>query len=161
MVEQALQTIVQYADAAMVGRLGVQATAAVGLTTTVTWLTNSPLWALGTGVLACIAFAVGAKDDRTARTAAMQGIWLALIAGTVMTAVTECIAPFLPEWLNAEEDIRADGSAYYAIVCAPLVFRALSVILGSALRASGDTRTPMFVNLLMNLINVVLNFFFI
>ena len=45
MIEQALQTIVQYADSAMVGRLGVQATAAVGLTTTVTWLTNSPLWA--------------------------------------------------------------------------------------------------------------------
>lgn len=64
MIEQALQTIVQYADSAMVGRLGVQATAAVGLTTTVTWLTNSPLWALGIGVLACIAKAVGEKDER-------------------------------------------------------------------------------------------------
>ena len=72
MLEQALQTCVQYADSAMVGRLGVQATAAVGLTTTVTWLTNSPLWALGIGVLACVARAVGAKDDRTARSAACR-----------------------------------------------------------------------------------------
>ena len=52
MVEEALTTIVQYIDAAMVGRLGAFASAAVGLTSTVTWLVNAPLWALGTGVLA-------------------------------------------------------------------------------------------------------------
>lgn len=161
MVEQALQTIVQYADSAMVGRLGVQATAAVGLTTTVTWLTNSPLWALGTGVLACVARAVGAKEEKTARSAAMQAIWLALIVGGVLTIVTEVIAPHLPGWLGADPEIRGEGSAYFAIICAPLVFRAMSFILGSALRASGDTRTPMFVNLGMNAINVVLNFFLI
>ena len=157
MVEQALQTIVQYADSAMVGRLGVQATAAVGLTTTVTWLTNSPLWAMGAGVLACIARAIGAKDDRCARSAAQQGIWLALIVGAAMTLITEFAAPHLPRWLGADPDIHKEGSLYFAILCAPLVFRALSFILGSALRASGDTRTPMLVNLGMNAINVALN----
>ncbi len=161
MVEQALQTVVQYADSAMVGRLGVQATAAVGLTTTVTWLTNSPLWAMGTGVLACIAHAIGAKDDRTVRSAAQQGIWLALILGGVMTLITEICAPFLPGWLGADPDIRTDGYRYFAIICAPMTFRALSFILGSALRASGDTRTPMVVNLGMNAINIVLNFLLI
>lgn len=161
MVEQALQTIVQYADSAMVGRLGVQATAAVGLTTTVTWLTNSPLWALGIGVLACIARAVGAKEEKTTRSAAMQAIWLALIVGVLMTIVTQSIAPFLPEWLNADPEIRREGTLYFSIICAPLIFRAMSFILASALRASGDTRTPMLVNLGMNAINVALNFFLI
>lgn len=161
MLEQALQTCVQYADSAMVGRLGVQATAAVGLTTTVTWLTNSPLWALGIGVLACVARAVGAKDERTARSAAMQAVWMALISGALLTLLTQWIAPHLPGWLNADPEIRRDGALYFSIVCAPLIFRALSFILGSALRASGDTRTPMLVNLGMNAINVVLNFFLI
>ena len=161
MVEQALQTVVQYADSAMVGRLGVQATAAVGLTTTVTWLTNSPIWALGVGVLACIAKAVGEKDERKTRSAAMQAVWMALISGAILTLVTELIAPFLPGWLNADAEIRREGYLYYAIVCAPMLFRSLSVILGSALRASGDARTPMLVNLGMNLINIVLNLFLI
>ena len=161
MLEQALQTCVQYADSAMVGRLGVQATAAVGLTTTVTWLTNSPLWALGIGVLACVARAVGAKDERTARSAAMQAVWMALISGALLTLLTQWIAPHLPGWLNADPEIRRDGALYFSIVCAPLIFRALSFILSSALRASGDTRTPMLVNLGMNAINVVLNFFLI
>lgn len=161
MVEQALQTIVQYADSAMVGRLGVRAMAAVGLTTTVTWLTNAPLWAMGAGVLACIARAIGAKNLDRARSAAQQGIWLALIVGVAMTLITELAAPRLPGWLGAEPDIRQDGYLYFAILCAPLIFRALSYILGSALRASGDTRTPMLVNLGMNAINVLLNFLLI
>ena len=105
MLEQALQTCVQYADSAMVGRLGVQATAAVGLTTTVTWLTNSPLWALGIGVLACVARAVGAGDERTARSAAMQAVWMALISGALLTLLTQWIAPHLPGWLNADPEI--------------------------------------------------------
>jgi len=161
MVEQFLQTIVQYADTAMVGQLGVQATASVGLTSTVTWLTNSPMWAMGTGVLAVIARAVGAKDDRRTRSAAMSGIWLALIVGTAMLVITELCAPHLPGWLGADESIRRPGSLYFAIICAPMLFRALSMMMGSALRASGDTRTPMRVNLGMNLINVVLNFLLI
>ncbi len=161
MIEQALQTIVQYADSAMVGALGVQATASVGLTTTVTWLTNSPLWALGTGVLACIAKAVGERDSQKTRSAALQAIWMAIIGGLALMLITETVAPFLPSWLNADREIRRDGYLYYAIVCAPMIFRALSVILGSALRASGDARTPMLVNLGMNIINIVLNLFMI
>ena len=46
-VEQALQTLVQYIDTAMVGRLGAQASASVGLTSTMTWLVNAPLFAMG------------------------------------------------------------------------------------------------------------------
>lgn len=52
MLEQLLQTVVQYADSAMVGQLGAQATAAVGLTTPVNWLVNSPMFAMGVGFLA-------------------------------------------------------------------------------------------------------------
>lgn len=40
-LQEALQTIVQYIDTAMVGRIGADASAAVGLTTSMTWLVNS------------------------------------------------------------------------------------------------------------------------
>ena len=70
MLEQALQTIVQYADSAMVGQLGAQATAAVGLTAPVNWLVNSPMFAMGIGFLACISRSIASKEAKTARTAA-------------------------------------------------------------------------------------------
>jgi hypothetical protein len=66
MLEQLMQTAVQYIDTAMVGSLGTEATAAVGATTTVGWLIGSSISALGIGFLAFIAKAFGAKDDRLA-----------------------------------------------------------------------------------------------
>ena len=59
MLEQLMSTAVQYVDAAMVGRLGAQATAAVGATTTVSWLIGSTVSALGIGFLSFIAQAYG------------------------------------------------------------------------------------------------------
>lgn len=161
MLEQLLQTVVQYADSAMVGQLGAQATAAVGLTTPVNWLVNSPMFAMGVGFLACISRALGARDDRTARAAAGQSIFAVLILGTVMGIITVGLSPLIPGWLNAAPEIRDTAGQYFAIVSLPMLFRASSIIFASALRASGNTRTPMLVSLAMNAINVVLNFLLI
>ena len=87
-IEQALQTVVQYADTAMVGQIGAQASAAVGLTITVTWLVNSPLFAMGVGVLALIAKSIGENDLEKARAASSQAVWIALALGLVMGAAT-------------------------------------------------------------------------
>ena len=59
-LEQALQTGAQYVDTAMVGRIGMQASAAVGLTASAMWLITGPLAAIGMGVLSCISKAIGA-----------------------------------------------------------------------------------------------------
>ena len=61
MLEQLMQTAVQYIDTAMVGSLGTQATAAVGATSTVNWLISSSISALSIGFLAYIAKSIGAK----------------------------------------------------------------------------------------------------
>lgn len=161
MLEQALQTVVQYADSAMVGQLGAQSTAAVGITTPVNWLVNAPMFAMGVGFLACISRALGAKDEKTARTAAGQTIFAVLILGIGIGLLTVGLSPFIPGWLNAAPEIQATASRYFAIVCLPMIFRAASVLFSSALRAAGNTRTPMLVNAAMNAINLVLNFFLI
>ena len=69
MLEQLMQTAVQYIDTAMVGSLGTQATAAVGSTTTVNWLLQSTISALSIGFLAFIAKACGEKDIPKAKKA--------------------------------------------------------------------------------------------
>ena len=66
-VEQVMQTAVQYIDTAMVGSLGTQATAAVGATGTVGWMIFSTISALGVGFLAMIAQAIGAGDESVSK----------------------------------------------------------------------------------------------
>ena len=73
MLEQLMQTAVQYIDTAMVGTLGTAATAAVGATTTVNWLLSSTVSALGVGLLAYISQARGAGRDEDARRARAAG----------------------------------------------------------------------------------------
>lgn len=72
MLEQLMQTAVQYIDTAMVGTLGTQATAAVGSTATVNWLVGSTISAIGTGFLAIISQSLGAKEEHTARRAGLR-----------------------------------------------------------------------------------------
>ena len=76
MLEQLLQTAVQYIDTAMVGSLGTQAMAAVGATTTIGWLVGSTISALSIGFLAYISQADGAGDRAKVSRAASQAALL-------------------------------------------------------------------------------------
>lgn len=157
-LEQALQTAVQYVSSAMVGRLGANASAAVGLTTTVNWLINSPAFAMGIGVLSYISLCIGAKKFEKARIAAVQSIIITIILGIIMGVITLSISPFLPRWLGAAPEIQRDASLYFGIICIPMLFRVATIIFGAVLRSTGDMKTPMIVNLIMNIINIILNF---
>ncbi len=161
MLEQLMQTAVQYIDTAMVGSLGTSATAAVGATSTVNWLVNSSISALGVGFLAFIARSLGAGDERKARRAAMQAVLAVLTVGTLFTTVTLSLSGVIPALMQVDEVIRPLASAYFFILYVPMLPRAASIIFGTVLRAAGDTRTPMKTGVAVNLINVVLNFLLI
>ena len=161
MLEQLLQVAAQYVDSAMVGRLGAAATATVGATVTINWMVGSTLSALGIGFLAYIAREYGAKRYENASRAVAQSVAAALIAGLGFTALTLGLSRYIPGWMNAAEDIRGAASRYFFIIYTPMLLRAATVIFGTVLRASGDTRTPMKVNLLVNAVNVVMNYLLI
>ncbi len=160
-LDQLLQTVVIYADTAMVGRIGANASAAVGLVTPVTWLINGPIFGLGIGVLAFISRNNGAKKYDEIKVAAVQAIYLALICGGLFSVVIVAISPYLPAWLGGAPEIQWDTTKYLAITGGATIFRSVSIVLGCALRGTGDTKTPMINNTLMNAVNVILNFLFI
>lgn len=161
MLEQLLQTAVQYLDTAMVGSLGTMATAAVGSTGTVNWLIMGMISAIGVGFLACISQSTGAGNIARAKKAAAQSVSATLFLGIIYTAVVVSISRYIPVWMKADVSIREIAGRYCLITFSPLLFRTASVIFGTVLRAAGDTKTPMKVGLTVNVINVVLNFLFI
>ena len=161
MLEQLMQTAVQYIDTAMVGSLGTQATAAVGATSTVNWLINSTISALSVGFLAYIARSLGAGDRDSARRASGQAVLATLVAGTFFTLLTVSLSGVIPVWMQTEASIQALASRYFLILYLPMLPRTASIIFGTVLRAAGDTRTPMKIGLIVNGINVALNFLLI
>ncbi|MBR3763014.1 MAG: MATE family efflux transporter [Clostridia bacterium] len=161
MLEQLMQTAVQYIDTAMVGALGTDATAAVGATTTVGWLVGGMISAFGVGFLSLIAQACGAGDREKAARASAQAAVVTLTVGVVFTAVTLALSGLIPRWMQVQERILPMASRYFFILYLPMLPRAATIIFGALLRAAGDTRTPMKVGAVVNLINVVLNFLLI
>jgi len=161
MLEQLMHTAVQYVDMAMVGSLGTQATAAVGATTTVNWLVGSTVSALGVGFLAQIAQALGAGEQQKAKRLAAQTMLVTLCAGLLFTVLTVCISGVLPRWMQVDLPVRKLASRYFLILYLPMLPRAAITLFSTVLRAAGDTKTPMKVGMLTNLINVTLNFLLI
>lgn len=161
MLEQLMQTAVQYIDTAMVGSLGTQATAAVGGTTTVNWLVNSTISALGVGFLTFIARAYGANDKKTAARVTSQAVLATLVAGIFFTILTLGLSSKIPVWMKVDPDIQALSASYFFIIYMPMLPRAATIIFGTALRAAGDTKTPMQVGIGVNIINIILNTLFI
>lgn len=160
-VEQIFQTIVQYVDSAMVGRIGADASAAVGVTSTAMWLMNSFSFAVGVGFLACISRAAGAGEIKQARTISAQAVLVSLVVGLITGGAGVLISGGLPRWMGAAPEICGPASVYFAILCGSLIFRCPVIVFGSVLRAAGDMRTPMYVNAVTNLVNVIFNFLLI
>ena len=161
MLEQLMQTAVQYIDTAMVGALGTHATAAVGSTTTVNWLISSSLSALSVGFLSFIARAYGADDHKQAARVASQTVLAVLVTGTLFTALCLGLSPQVPVWMQVDPAIRDTAARYFFILYTPMLPRAAIIIFGTALRAVGDTKTPMRVGLIVNGVNVAGNFLLI
>ena len=161
MLEQLMQTAVQYIDTAMVGTLGTSATAAVGATTTVNWLVNSTISALSIGFLAYIAKAFGEGDREKAKRSVSQAVLTVLVVGAFFTALTLSLSGMIPVWMQVDPDIRTLAAQYFFILYMPMLPRTATIIFGTVLRASGDTKTPMKIGILVNAVNVVLNFLLI
>lgn len=161
MMEQLMQTAVQYIDTAMVGSLGTEATAAVGSTSTVNWLVSGLVASVGVGFLAYVAKAFGANETKTIRKASAQATMAVLVVGTILTVVTLALSKIVPVWMQVDPEIQDTAATYFFIVYTPMLARAATIIYGTFLRASGDTKTPMRAGIWTNMINVVLNFLLI
>ena len=161
MLEELLQTAVQYIDTAMVGTLGTQATAAVGATSTVNWLVISTISALGIGFLSYISQACGAGDVRKVARTSAQAVLTVLVCGMLFTALTLGLSRYVPVWMQVDPAIQSLTARYFFILYTPMLFRTATIIFGTLLRATGDSKTPMRVGILVNCVNVVLNFLLI
>lgn len=160
-IEQLLSTLLQYVDTAMVGQLGEDATAAVSVTTTVSWLMNSIPSALSVAVLAMIAKAVGSGDEEKVRRISRHCALAVPLIGIVLCAAALCLSPYIPAWMGAEESIRGQASFYFFMINIPMIFRCSGIIFAAALRAVSSVRIPLVINFGSNFLNVILNYLLI
>ena len=161
-VELLLQTAVNYVDTAMVGSIGVNATAAVSITMSTIWLINGFMNAVGIGYSVLAAHSIGEGNYEQAKVIIRQSILAIGVAGIFLTLiVTLFIAPNLPAWMHAEKEVVPLARSYLRIIGMGYLFNISLIVCSNLLRCAGDTKTPMKFNILTNIINVVGNYLLI
>lgn len=161
-IEQILQTAVNYVDTAMVGSIGTYATAAIGVCTSTIWLLMGVMNIAGVGFSVMVARRIGEGDHESARAIIRQALLATVLLGLSITMVVELIvAPNLPRWMGADEEVLPHAVAYFRIIGAGYLFNTALLVTSGILRCMGDTKTPLKYNLMTNIINVIGNFLLI
>lgn len=147
----------QYIDSSMVGHLGREASAAIGLVASSTWLLMGLCRALTVGFCVQTAQRIGAGEERDARNLVKQSLLVGVAFGMVLAALSAALAGPLPHWLGAEESIWADASAYFLVFALFLPALQLNGLGAALLQAGGNMRTPSALLVLMCGLDVLFN----
>jgi putative MATE family efflux protein len=151
-----LQVLTTTVDLIMVGRLGEASIAAVGVGGNLVFFTQTVMIGVSSGTIALVARAFGAKSRREAdhflSQSLVAGVLLALPMVLVGTAFADAIVrPFSPT-----PQVQSLSAAFVSTIFLSMPF--LFVISTAALRAAGDTRTPLIIGVIENVVNFGINY---
>ena len=162
MVEQLGYALLGVVDTILVGQLiGSDALAAVGLGTLLIWLPMCGSAAIAIGATAVVARDTGAGDTARFQQALRDSLALALAWGAVAAVLMVILAKPMLLLMGADEDVVPLGTTFMRAVGPSMALQSLIFAGGGALRGAGDTRTPMLIALVVNVVNVVLAYFLI
>ena len=149
--------IMQYIDAAMVGSLGANGSAAIGLVASSTWLLGGLCSAVSTGFTVLVAQSVGAGDNSLARKIVKIGLVCALGFSFVLGTIGVLISTPLPEWLKGSVAIKGDATKYLMVYAISLPAVQITGIAGGMIQASGNMKFPSIMHIIMCGLDVIFN----
>lgn len=154
-VQQVSFSMVQLVDTALVGHLGEDALAGVRLAGQLFWFSQAGIVAVGIGATAIVARAVGAgegdKASRVLQTAFAMSLAWGILMGVLMFTIGGTVLGFL----GAEPAARDNGATFLKYSAIGMPFMSLLFAGNAAQQGAGDTRSPMVVGLVINVVNVI------
>ncbi len=155
------QSLLNIVDTFWVGKLGATAVAALSMSWPVVFIIIALAAGIATGATALVARFIGAKDIEKAGQAVQSAMVLSLVISLLLTGVGLVYAPQLFIFLGASGELYQQALSYTNIIFYGTVFMVLLFTLGAVLRGEGDTKTPMKIGIVMNIINLGLDPIFI
>lgn len=155
--EQILNFLIGFVDTYLAGEISREATAAVGTGAYFGWFLTLAFALVNTGVAALVSRAFGAGDRATANRVLGQGFALGFAVGVVLSLAVFFAADQIARQFMVETSAAATCAAYLRIDALSYVFASLTFVGAAALRAAGDTRTPMRIMAAVSVINAVVS----
>ena len=150
-----LESLVGLVDALMVGRLGANAVAGVGVGTQILHAVSVMNMALATGTVALVARHIGGNDHQAAEGVVIQSLYLAVAMGLAIAVPVYLWAPQLVSIFKVEPAVLRSGAEFVRVIMLGVPCMAVFAVIAAGLRGAGDMRTPLLIGVLVNLVNVV------
>lgn len=157
MVENILQMTMGMVDSYLVASLGLVALSGVSVANNILAVYQAIFIALGAAVSARLAGSLGKYQSEQGTPLIQQSINVTVLISLLLSAFAVFGGSSLLRFLGTEIAVRQAGATYLALVGGTIVFQGLMVSLGAMLRAQGKPRLPMYVSLLVNVLNVILS----
>ena len=161
MLAQISTVLMFFIDASMVGHLGAEASASIGLIESTTWLVGSLLSAAATGFSVQVAHFIGANDFVKARQVFRHALICGLAFSVFLSLIGVGIHSQLPYWLGGGADIASASSGYFLIYSLVLPFVYLYHTSEMMLKSAGNMHTPSVMAILVCICDVIFNYIFI
>ena len=158
---QVSSIVMQYIDASMVGRLGAEASASIGLVSSSTWLMMGLCSAASVGFTVQIAHRIGAGEEQKARQIVRQGLLSVFVFALILSVAASSISGRLPLWLGAQQDVAGNAGRYFLVFALFLPVQQMNYTAGGMLQCSGNMKTPSILNILMCPLDIIFNFLLI
>ena len=149
-------SMVGLVDIKIVASLGSSAVAAVTTGHRIFWVLQAVMIAITAGTTALVARAWGAKNRDEAERVTRASLWLCMGVAGAMTLPAFFFADQLAGIFELDDATVADAASFIRVMSLFNVAFAMSMVIGSALRAAGDTLTPLWIGLGTNCVNVFL-----
>ncbi len=159
--EQSLATITQIVDMMMVGRLGAAAVTSIGLTMQPLFFAQSLGAAIGVGATALVSRFVGKGEPEQSGEVLKQSIFVVFLLSLFSALIFYFNASPILNIMGGASDVVELGSSYMKILMPGYVFLMIGFIVSASLRGAGETKLPMKVNIMVNIINVIGNYLLI
>ena len=144
-------------DAAIVGHLGTPELAGQGIAAVVLQTAVGLCIFLAYGTTASVARHVGAGDEKGALAQGVDGVWLAVLIGVVVTVLGIVLTGPLVRAFGAGAEVEGFATTYLRIAWLGTTPLLVMLATTGVLRGLQDTRTPLVVAVLGNGVNVALN----
>ena len=139
-----------------VGTLGAEAVAAVGTGQRMVWVFQALLMAVMTGTTALVARAVGSKNMIEAAHVTRLAIGVSIVLSLITTLVIVLFAEKFIGIFGLDSVAQELAVTYLTISILFIPFMAIGMVIGAALRAAGDVKTPMYIGIFTNIIAIYL-----
>ncbi|MCQ4922745.1 MATE family efflux transporter [Tissierella carlieri] len=162
-IELLMGTLFGMVDMMMLGRSGDAATttasiAAVGVTNQLVFLGLALVQSLNIGATTMVARYIGAKrEDRIESVVKHVMILTQILLVIPILFIGLGMTDPAMKFFGAHEDTLLIGRGYFRVIALGFIFQAFNFSIFASLRGSGDTRTPMKINIISNLLNVAGN----